>query len=98
MPEDDVAVRMRQCRTSLEGAVSPQMRNIIEHEHAKVQRELSIRQERRKLHNEYLSKLAAEEAAELERESTLPEYEGNKIPSFIRETWTADTWTRNSKH
>lgn len=96
LPEDDVANRLRSCRTALDGAASPSVRAHIEYEHAKVQRELTIRQERRKLHQEYLSKLAAEDAAELLREATLPEYEGNRIPSFIRETWTKDTWTRRS--
>ena len=98
MPEDDVANRMRQCRTALDGAASPSVRSAIELEHAKVQRELTIRQERRKLHQEYLQKLTAEESAELLREATLPEYEGNRIPSFVRETWTKDTWTRNPRH
>lgn len=97
MAEEEVATRLRQCRDSLSGNHSPAVRMDWEFEAAKSQRELGMRQDRRKLHTDYLNRIAAEDAAEQSREYTLPEYEGNKIPQFVREMFVelGLTWEKN---
>lgn len=95
--EEEVANRLRNCRSCLDASHSPAARTMWELEAAKAQRELGMRQERRKLHAEYLNRIAAEDAAELNREYTLPEYEGNKIPQHVREMFVERgiTWEKN---
>ncbi len=62
-------------------------RQLWETELAYAQRELQIRHGRRRRHQEYVERERVAEVKSLSDEDFLPEYEGNRIPRYVRETY-----------
>ncbi len=62
-------------------------RQLWETELAYAQRELQIRHGRRRRHQEYIERERVAEVKALAEEDFLPEYEGNRIPRYVRETY-----------
>jgi len=86
MAEEEIADRIGKCRSEMGKRMGdPEWRLAWEIELAYAQRELQIRHARRQAYREYLD---AERAADLQfarEEISPPEYDGNRIPRFVRE-------------
>lgn len=86
LPEEEIADRIGKCRSEMGKRMGDlQWRQQWETELAYAQRELQIRHARRRRHQEYLERERAAEVKFLDEEYGLPEYEGNRIPRFVRE-------------
>lgn len=86
LAEEEIADRIGKCRSEMGKRVGDLMwRQQWETELAYAQRELQIRHARRRRHQDYLERERAAEARFLAEEDTLPEYEGNRIPRYVRE-------------
>lgn len=88
LSEEDIADRIGKCRSEMgKRAGDLEWRQRWETELAFAQRELQIRHGRRRRHQEYLERERAAEGKFLAEEDLLPEYEGNRIPRYVRETY-----------
>lgn len=86
LPEEEIADRIGKCRSEMGKRVGDVMwRQKWETELAYAQRELQIRHGRRRRHQEFIDRERAAEAKFLDEEYGLPEYEGNRIPRYVRE-------------
>lgn len=86
LSEEDIADRIGKCRSEMGKRMGDwAWKEKWETELAYSQRELQIRHARRRAHQEYLQREQEADAAEFARESTLPEYEGNRISRAVRE-------------
>lgn len=86
LSEEEIADRVSKCRSEMgKRAGDWEWKERWEMELAYAQRELQIRQSRRKAHQEFLTREQEAEQQELLEEQHLPEYEGNKIPRIVRE-------------
>ena len=86
--EEDIAERINKCRSEIAKRVGDwEWKRKWEMELAYSQRELQVRQVRRRAHQEYLAREQEYEQQLLTEENSLPEYEGNKIPRIVRETF-----------
>ncbi len=86
LTEEDLAERISKCRSEMGKRVGDwEWKEKWEIELAYAQRELQIRQVRRKAHLDYLASEQAFERNLVLEEQNLPEYEGNKIPRAVRE-------------
>lgn len=86
LSEEDIAERINKCRSEIGKRVGDwNWKQKWEVELAYSQRELQVRQVRRRAHQEYLAREQESEQALLLEENSLPEYEGNKIPRIVRE-------------
>ena len=86
LTEEEIAERIGKCRSEMGKRLGDERwRARWEVEAAYAQRELQVRQGRRRTHQSWL--VSEDEAwrAEMNREATLPEYDGNRIPRFVRE-------------
>ena len=84
--EEEIAERVAKCRSeAARRNADPSWKEKWETELAYAQRELQIRQVRRRVHNEYLKNIEQIEYQERMYEQSLPEYEGNKIPRAVKE-------------
>lgn len=84
--EEEIAERIGKCRSEMgkrQGDVG--WRERWEVELAYAQRELQVRHARRGAHRDYLDRERAAEARYLSEEDVLPEYDGNRIPRYVRE-------------
>lgn len=88
LAEEDIADRINKCRSEIGKRMGDvEWRQRWETELAYAQRELQIRHSRRRRHQDYLDRERADEANFLNEEDLLPEYEGNRIPRYVRETY-----------
>ena len=86
LAEEDIADRISKCRSEMGKRLGDlRWRQIWETEMAYAQRELQIRHNRRRRHQEYVERERAAEIKFIEEENILPEYEGNRIPRYVRE-------------
>jgi len=88
LTEEEIADRISKCRSEMGKRVGDlAWRQQWETELAFAQRELQIRHGRRRRHQEYLEHERVAEAKFLAEEELLPEYEGNRIPRYVREMY-----------
>lgn len=85
MTEDELEKRNRFCRNRADRSRTDTLKVMWETAVAFTQRELGLRQARRSHHEKYVQRLHAEDMAESEKERHLPEYEGNRIPQYVRD-------------
>lgn len=86
LAEEEIADRIGKCRSEMGKRTGDvEWRQRWETELAYAQRELQIRHGRRRRHQEFLDRERGAEAKFLAEEETLPEYEGNRIPRYVRE-------------
>ena len=85
MTEDELEKRNRFCRNRADRSRTDSLRILWESAGAFTQRELGLRQSRRSQHERYVQRLHEEDLAESYRERQLPEYEGNRIPQYVRD-------------
>ncbi len=86
LAEEDIADRISKCRSEMGKRVGDvEWRQRWETELAYAQRELQIRHGRRRRHQEYVERERGVEYRFLSEEDSLPEYEGNRIPRYVRE-------------
>lgn len=86
LSEEEIADRLGKCRSEMGKRVGDIVwRTEWETQLCYAQRELQIRQTRRRAHADYLAREAAFESANRLYEETLPEYEGNRVPRYVRE-------------
>ncbi len=86
LAEEDIADRIGKCRSEMGKRMGdPEWRQKWETELAFSQRELQIRHARRHYHREYVERERAADLQFMREEVNLPEYEGNRIPRFVRE-------------
>lgn len=86
LSEEEIAERISKCRSEMGKRASDwDLKEKWEVELAYSQRELQIRQVRRKAHQEFLNQEQEQERLLAVEEQGLPEYEGNKIPRVVRE-------------
>jgi hypothetical protein len=86
LSEEDIADRINKCRSEIGKRVGDWDWKVKwEMELAYTQRELQIRQARRRAHQDYLAREQDGERRTAFEEQNLPEYEGNKIPRAVRE-------------
>lgn len=84
--EEDIADRIGKCRSEMGKRLGDlEWRRSWEVELAYSQRELQIRHARRYYHREYLDRERSMDQQMIRGEIDLPEYEGNRIPRFVRE-------------
>lgn len=88
LAEEEIADRISKCRSEMGKRVGDlKWRQLWETELAYAQRELQIRHGRRRRHQEYVERERAAEVKFLAEEDTLPEYEGNRIPRYVKEIY-----------
>jgi len=86
LSEEDIADRISKCRSEMGKQIGNwDWKEKWETELAYSQRELQVRQARRRAHQEYLAREQDADRRAFLEEQTLPEYEGNKIPRVVRE-------------
>jgi hypothetical protein len=86
LSEEEIAERISKCRSEMGKRTGDwDLKEKWEVELAYSQRELQIRQVRRKAHQEFLAQEQEQERMLAFEEQGLPEYEGNKIPRVVRE-------------
>jgi hypothetical protein len=86
--EEEISDRLNKCKSEMGKRTGDwSWKERWETELAYAQRELQIRHERRMAHQAYLAREAEEERRILHEEDYLPEYDGNKIPRFVREVF-----------
>lgn len=86
LAEEDIADRIGKCRSEMGKQMSnPEWRQKWETEMAYSQRELQIRHVRRAAHREYVDRERAADIKFMNEDYKLPEYDGNRIPRFVRE-------------
>lgn len=86
MAEEEIADRIGKCRSEMGKQMgNPEWRQKWETELAYSQRELQIRHARRHYHREYVERERAADFKFMNEEYNLPEYDGNRIPRFVRE-------------
>ncbi len=84
--EEDLAERISKCRSEMGKRQGDfEWRVKWEMELAYSQRELQIRHVRRCHHKDFLEQERVTEAQFASEEYNLPEYEGNRIPRYVRE-------------
>ena len=82
LAEEEIADRIGKCRSEMGKRTGDvEWRQRWETELAYAQRELQIRHDRRRRHQEFIERERDVDA----EEETLPEYEGNRIPRYVRE-------------
>lgn len=88
MTEEDISDRVSKCRSEMgKRAGDVSWRQAWEVELAYALRELQIRQERRVAHQRYLEQESDRDRQAFIDEDRLPEYEGNRIPKFVKESF-----------
>lgn len=88
MTEEDISDRVSKCRSEMgKRAGDVYWRYAWEVELAYALRELQIRQERRIAHQTYLEQESERDRQAFLDEERLPEYEGNRIPKFVKESF-----------
>ncbi len=88
MTEEDISDRVSKCRSEMgKRAGDINWRYSWEVELAYALRELQIRQERRVAHQRYLEQESERDRQAFFDEDRLPEYEGNRIPKFVKESF-----------
>lgn len=86
MTEEEIAQRISECRSEInKQGIDYGWRERWEVELCYAQRELQIRHGRRRAHHEYTLRINEEDLRELQAYGSLPEYEGNRIPKYVRE-------------
>ena len=86
MAEEDIADRIGKCRSEMGKRMGdPEWRMAWEIELAYSQRELQIRHARRTAHREYVDSEREADLKFMREEINLQEYDGNRIPRFVRE-------------
>jgi hypothetical protein len=86
LAEEDIADRISKCRSEMGKRMGDaEWRQRWETELAYAQRELQIRHTRRRHHQEYVEREHLEELSLSSEEDVLPEYDGNRIPRYVRE-------------
>ena len=86
LSEEDIADRINKCRSEMGKRLGDwSWKERWESELAYAQRELHVRQTRRRAHQEYLTKEQEAERVAFRNEEMFPEYEGNRIPRAVRE-------------
>lgn len=86
LSEEDIADRISKCRSEIGKQIGDwEWKQKWETELALSQRELQIRQNRRRAHQEYVMHEQDAYRRTFLEEQSLPEYEGNRIPRVVRE-------------
>lgn len=86
LAEEEIADRISKCRSEIGKRMGDlEWRQRWETELTYAQRELQIRHGRRRRHQEYIERERAAECKLISEEDHLPEYEGNRIPRYVRE-------------
>ncbi len=86
MAEEEIADRIGKCRSEMGKRMGDaEWRLKWEVELAFSQRELQIRHARRNHHREYVERERAADVKFVNEEQFLPEYDGNRIPRYVRE-------------
>ncbi len=86
LAEEDIADRIGRCRSEMGKRLGDvEWRQRWEVELAFSQRELQIRHARRNHHREYQERERVADIKFMNEDTFLPEYDGNRIPRYVRE-------------